>query len=73
MRMFKIIFNLFFFNAQDLQLFDKIDWVGNGPPISEPHCGFRGEKCISKLLIIIKSVFMCTQHMLGHNQRHCSQ
>ncbi|XP_037032480.1 guanylate cyclase 32E isoform X2 [Bradysia coprophila] len=31
----------------ELQLFDEIKWVGSGPPIAEPRCGFRGEKCIS--------------------------
>ncbi|XP_055316774.1 guanylate cyclase 32E isoform X2 [Sitodiplosis mosellana] len=31
----------------DLQLFDEIRWVGNGPPVAEPKCGFRGQKCIS--------------------------
>ncbi|XP_055533720.1 guanylate cyclase 32E isoform X2 [Wyeomyia smithii] len=31
----------------DIKLFDTIDWVGKGPPIAEPLCGFRGEKCIS--------------------------
>lgn len=30
-----------------LQLFEKISWVGGNPPIAEPECGFRGEKCIS--------------------------
>lgn len=39
----------FILELKDLQLFDQIDWVGNGPPIPEPRCGFRGEKCISKL------------------------
>jgi guanylate cyclase, other len=29
-------------------LFEQISWVGGkGPPIAEPECGFRGEKCIS--------------------------
>ncbi|XP_062715719.1 speract receptor isoform X1 [Aedes albopictus] len=31
----------------DIKLFDVIDWVGYGPPVAEPYCGFRGEKCIS--------------------------
>lgn len=30
-----------------LQLFENIPWVGGKPPIAEPECGFRGEKCIS--------------------------
>ncbi|XP_058835407.1 guanylate cyclase 32E [Topomyia yanbarensis] len=33
--------------ATDIKLFDTIEWVGSGPPIAEPLCGFRGEKCIS--------------------------
>jgi hypothetical protein len=33
---------------QDLQLTDTVDWVNGHPPIAEPPCGFRGEKCISK-------------------------
>lgn len=28
-------------------MFESIEWVGNGPPVAEPYCGFRGEKCIS--------------------------
>ncbi|PNF22648.1 hypothetical protein B7P43_G07108 [Cryptotermes secundus] len=31
----------------DLQLTDSIEWVSGRPPISEPPCGFRGEKCIT--------------------------
>ena len=33
---------------QDLQLTDMVDWVDGHPPIAEPPCGFRGEKCISE-------------------------
>lgn len=40
-----------YFNIQDLQLFDEIRWVGNGPPVAEPKCGFRGQKCISKKIL----------------------
>lgn len=40
-----------FCQKKDLQLFEQIDWVGNGPPIPEPRCGFRGEKCISELYL----------------------
>lgn len=29
-------------------MFDEIKWLGSGPPIAEPRCGFRGEKCISE-------------------------
>ncbi|GAB0098027.1 Guanylate cyclase [Sergentomyia squamirostris] len=31
----------------DLLLFRAVEWINNKPPISEPQCGFRGEKCIS--------------------------
>ncbi|XP_055624109.1 speract receptor isoform X2 [Toxorhynchites rutilus septentrionalis] len=34
-------------HVPDIKLFDAIDWAGSGPPIAEPPCGFRGEKCIS--------------------------
>lgn len=30
-----------------MQLFEAIPWVGGAPPVAEPFCGFRGEKCIS--------------------------
>ncbi|XP_053684582.1 receptor-type guanylate cyclase Gyc76C [Sabethes cyaneus] len=33
--------------ATDIILFDTIEWAGSGPPIAEPLCGFRDEKCIS--------------------------
>ncbi|XP_055593126.1 speract receptor isoform X2 [Uranotaenia lowii] len=32
---------------QDITLFNAIDWVGSNPPLAEPECGFRGEKCVS--------------------------
>ncbi|XP_024942197.1 guanylate cyclase 32E [Cephus cinctus] len=28
-----------------LQLTKNISWIGSGPPIAEPHCGYHGEKC----------------------------
>lgn len=32
-----------------MQLYDiGIEWKCGQPPISEPECGFSGEKCISK-------------------------
>lgn len=37
----------FLFFLKDLQLFKKIPWVGGNPPVAEPSCGYRGEKCIS--------------------------
>jgi hypothetical protein len=32
---------------QDLQLVESINWVKGRPPVAEPDCGYRGEKCIS--------------------------
>ena len=23
----------------------EVEWVGNGPPLSDPPCGFQGELC----------------------------
>lgn len=34
---------------QDLNLYRRIDWVGNARPAAAPRCGFVGEKCVSKL------------------------
>ncbi|KAG5346626.1 GCY3E cyclase, partial [Acromyrmex charruanus] len=34
-------------NLPKLQLNKKIQWLGNGPPIAEPYCGYYGEKCYS--------------------------
>lgn len=34
-------------HTQDLQLFERISWVRGKPPVAEPDCGFRREKCIS--------------------------
>ncbi|XP_059481353.1 guanylate cyclase 32E-like isoform X2 [Neocloeon triangulifer] len=31
----------------DLHLTSEIDWPLGKPPLAEPECGFRGEKCIS--------------------------
>ena len=28
-------------------MFEQISWVGGKPPVAEPFCGYRGEKCIS--------------------------
>jgi guanylate cyclase, other len=38
---------LIFAHIKDLQLFEQIPWVGGSPPVAEPFCGYRGEKCIS--------------------------
>ncbi|XP_077268388.1 guanylate cyclase 32E isoform X2 [Temnothorax americanus] len=32
-------------NLPKLQLIKKISWIGNGPPVAEPYCGYDGEKC----------------------------
>ncbi|XP_071628567.1 guanylate cyclase 32E [Temnothorax longispinosus] len=32
-------------NLPKLQLIKKITWIGNGPPVAEPYCGYDGEKC----------------------------
>lgn len=45
---FKLMSTRFVWFFQELLLFDRIEWVGKGPTISEPRCGFRGEKCISE-------------------------
>lgn len=36
------------FHFKYLELSGDIYWVGARPPIAEPPCGFRGEKCISE-------------------------
>ena len=33
---------------QVLHIKEEIDWISGGPPIAEPMCGFRDEKCISE-------------------------
>lgn len=33
---------------QRLLLTEKMEWVAGSPPLAEPKCGFKGEKCISK-------------------------
>ncbi|CAK9821911.1 Guanylate cyclase 32E [Anthophora retusa] len=34
-------------NLPKLRLTRDISWIGGGPPIAEPHCGYHGEKCTS--------------------------
>ncbi|KAG6800192.1 guanylate cyclase 32E [Apis mellifera caucasica] len=34
-------------NLPALRLTRDISWIGDGPPIAEPHCGYHGEKCTS--------------------------
>lgn len=48
----------YFYFLQDLQLFGKIEWVGGKPPIAEPKCGFRGEKCISKFVVTKQKTYL---------------
>lgn len=28
-------------------MFENVHWIRGNPPVSEPDCGYRGEKCIS--------------------------
>ncbi|OAD60804.1 Guanylate cyclase 32E [Eufriesea mexicana] len=34
-------------NLPKLRLTRDIRWIGDGPPIAEPRCGYHGEKCTS--------------------------
>ncbi|XP_011145363.1 guanylate cyclase 32E [Harpegnathos saltator] len=34
-------------NLPKLRLTKQISWVGNGPPVAEPYCGYHGGKCKS--------------------------
>ncbi|XP_025987101.2 guanylate cyclase 32E [Solenopsis invicta] len=34
-------------NLPKLRLTKEISWIGNGPPVAEPYCGYHGEKCNS--------------------------
>ena len=59
---------------QTFHFYDRqvIDWVNGGPPIDEPVCGYRGQKCIqpkSKKInlsrdIDFKQCGMCDQQWL---------
>uniref|UniRef100_A0A8D8RBI4 Guanylate cyclase n=1 Tax=Cacopsylla melanoneura TaxID=428564 RepID=A0A8D8RBI4_9HEMI len=35
-----------------LSLTQGIDWISGYPPLAEPPCGFRGEKCVSHMELI---------------------
>lgn len=35
---------------QEVRFLRELKWPGGQPPLSEPPCGFRGEKCVSKYL-----------------------
>ncbi|KZS07425.1 Guanylate cyclase [Daphnia magna] len=37
-----------------------IDWLGSGPPIPEPPCGFLGEKCVQVATPDWRSFVICT-------------
>uniref|UniRef100_T1ITS9 Guanylate cyclase n=1 Tax=Strigamia maritima TaxID=126957 RepID=T1ITS9_STRMM len=39
-----------------LRLNSSIDWIGLGPPIDEPKCGFRNELCTSRTSEVIAGV-----------------
>ena len=41
-----IVIVFLFWQTLELVAGQQIDWVGDGPPIDEPACGFLGEKCI---------------------------
>ncbi|KAK2576984.1 hypothetical protein KPH14_011947 [Odynerus spinipes] len=56
-------------NLPKLRLTREISWVGDGPPIAEPYCGYHGEKCytytseivggiVGSLLLIISAVIL---------------
>ncbi|XP_043474610.1 guanylate cyclase 32E isoform X1 [Leptopilina heterotoma] len=34
-------------NLPKLHFIREITWLGNGPPVAEPYCGYHGEKCNS--------------------------
>ncbi|KDR09970.1 Guanylate cyclase 32E, partial [Zootermopsis nevadensis] len=36
----------------DLHLTDSVDWVSGHPPIAEPPCGFREEKCVTRHALV---------------------
>lgn len=52
------------FTLQILRLTRDISWIGDGPPIAEPHCGYHGEKCTCTcvftilLLLLLPSFFI---------------
>ncbi|XP_078045416.1 guanylate cyclase 32E [Augochlora pura] len=43
-------------NLPKLRLTREISWVGGGPPIAEPHCGYHGEKCTSHTAEIVGGI-----------------
>ncbi|KAI4500683.1 hypothetical protein M0802_004275 [Mischocyttarus mexicanus] len=43
-------------NVPELQLIREISWVGDGPPISEPYCGYHGEKCKTYMIEIVGGI-----------------
>ncbi|XP_043487729.1 guanylate cyclase 32E [Polistes fuscatus] len=43
-------------NLPKLRLIREISWVGDGPPISEPYCGYHGEKCKSYMIEIVEGI-----------------
>ncbi|EFX89873.1 hypothetical protein DAPPUDRAFT_39825, partial [Daphnia pulex] len=45
---------------QYFNLSRPIDWLGSGPPIPEPPCGFVGEKCVQVATPDWRSFVICT-------------
>ncbi|XP_033327038.1 guanylate cyclase 32E isoform X2 [Megalopta genalis] len=43
-------------NLPKLRLTREISWIGGGPPIAEPHCGYHGEKCTSHTAEIVGGI-----------------
>ncbi|CAG2168082.1 unnamed protein product, partial [Oppiella nova] len=72
----------FYHNNSDLptlRLEEDIDWIGDGPPLAEPHCGFEGEYCeykrdwklififsISSFIVLIAAVFIFRHYRYEH-------
>lgn len=49
------------FVGQEVRFLRDMKWPGGQVPLSEPPCGFRGEKCVSKYTLvptIIYSAFL---------------
>lgn len=36
----------------------NVDWIAGKPPVAEPACGYRGQKCISKFIILLSSLLL---------------
>ncbi|XP_026479460.1 guanylate cyclase 32E-like [Ctenocephalides felis] len=40
----------------ELRLSEEIHWIGDGPPVAEPRCGFQNEKCVNHTTEIASGV-----------------